>query len=415
MAGISEKVKVERMIQRIEALATCSSSVHGVTRLAFTDESEQANSLVSQWMCEAGMSVRRDEMGNIIGRYEGRRPDAPILLIGSHLDSVAKAGKFDGILGVITGIEVVQTLFEHDIRLEHPIEIIGFCDEEGTRFHTTFLGSRAMTGSLTEIDLQCCDQNEMTLSDAMKEVGLEPMQYKLAARDPKTILGYIELHIEQGPVLEEMDQSCGVVSGIASQSRYTFQIEGLAGHAGTVPLPMRKDALAGAAEIIQAIETIALQNPNLVATVGKLSVQPGASNVIPGEVEGTLDIRCMDERKKLEVLQAMIEASHQIADRRGLNCTFTKVMDSSPVNCCTQLTRTIQSVLEDYQMNSVPLVSGAGHDAMAMSSITDVGMIFVRCKGGLSHHPDEYVSVEDIQMGARVLLDVIFRLNQPSR
>lgn len=409
----SEKVKAKRIMQRMEALAACSSSVRGVTRLAFTDESEQANSLVSQWMMEAGMTVRRDELGNLIGRYEGRRPDAPILLIGSHLDSVAEGGKFDGILGVITGIEAVQTLFEQDTRLEHPMEIIGFCDEEGARFHTTFLGSRAMTGSLTEADFQCCDPDGMTLFDAMKKVGLEPMQYKRAARDPQTLLGYMELHIEQGPILEKMGQSCGVVSGIASQSRYTFQIGGLAGHAGTVPLPMRKDALAGAAEIIQAIEAIALQHPGLVATVGKLSIQPGASNVIPGLVEGTLDIRCMDEEKKLEALQAIIETSHQISDRRGLNCIFTKVMDSSAVSCSPRLIRTIQSVLEDYQMNPTPLVSGAGHDAMAMSSITDVGMIFIRCKDGISHQPDEYVSLEDIQMGARVLLDVILRLNQP--
>ncbi|MFC4766791.1 allantoate amidohydrolase [Effusibacillus consociatus] len=410
MQALRQRVKADRIAQRIEELAKCSTTERGVTRLSFTKESETANGLVAGWMREAGMSVRRDELNNIIGRYEGNQPDAPALLIGSHLDSVIEAGKYDGILGVIAGIEVVQTLFENGIRPKHPIEVIGFCDEEGTRFHTTLLGSRAIAGDLQEEDLQAKDAAGITLAEAMKEIGLDPANYRLAARDPKTLLGYLELHIEQGPVLEQMNQACGVVSGIAGQSRYQFRVEGLAGHAGTVPVPMRKDALVGTAEMIQAIERIALQYENLVATVGKLSVSPGASNVIPGLVEGTLDIRSINNETRLAALNRILEECKSICERRGLACEFSKVMESPAVPCSSRFIEAISSVLEERNMKSVQIVSGAGHDAMAVAGITEIGMIFVRCKDGLSHHPDEFATTEDMGMGASVLLDVVLKL-----
>jgi allantoate deiminase len=407
---LHQRLNVERMIKRIEEMANCSSTDRGVTRLSFTKESEAASKLVSEWMRDAGMSVRRDELGNVIGRFEGTQSDAPALIIGSHLDSVIEAGKYDGILGVITGIEIVHTLFENGVRPNCPIEVVGFCDEEGTRFNTALLGSRAMAGSLRDEDLRAKDDNGVTLAAAMQEMGFDPSRYKLAARKPEMVLGYIELHIEQGPVLEQMNQSCGVVSGIAGASRYQFRVEGLAGHAGTVPIHMRKDALAVTSEMILVIEQIALEYQDIVATVGKLSVYPGASNVIPELVEGTLDIRCIDDKRKQDALNHIIEECQQICRRRGLSCEFHKIMDSPAAVCSGHIINIIKSVLEDHGMKPVQLVSGAGHDAMAMASITDIGMIFVRCKDGLSHHPDEAVAAEDIKAGASVLLDVTLQL-----
>lgn len=408
--AIHQNLDVDRMVERIEALAKCSATTSpGVTRLSFTRESESANKLVSQWMRKAGMRVRRDEVGNIIGRYEGKRPDAPALLIGSHLDTVIDAGKYDGILGVISGLEVVQVLYESGVRPDHSIEVIAFCDEEGTRFHTTLLGSRAICGKLREEDLEAKDENGITLASAMKKVGLDPRRIHLATRLPESLLGYLELHIEQGPVLEKMDQACGAVTGIAGQSRFTFRVQGLAGHAGTVPISMRKDALVGTAEMIQVMENVALQYPSLVATVGQLSVHPGASNVIPGMVEGTLDIRSIDDGTRLEALDLIMEKCQQIADRRGLTSMFTKIMESPAVASSDRFIQTIESVLQDHGMKPVQLVSGAGHDAMAVASLTDIGMVFVRCKGGLSHHPDEAVTPKDMKAGAAVLLDVTLR------
>ncbi|AKP47391.1 allantoate amidohydrolase [Bacillus smithii] len=410
MHALYQKINTERIVWRIEELAKCSVTKKGVTRFSFSKENEMAHELVAQWMRDAGMTVRRDGLNNIIGRYEGKWPDAPALLIGSHLDSIIEAGKYDGVLGVIAGIEVVQTLYENGMRPNNPMEVIGFCDEEGARFHTTLLGSRAMAGNLREEELFAKDGNGTTLAEAMKEFGLDPLQYNTVARNPKTILGYLELHIEQGPILEQMNQPCGVVSGIAGQSRYKFRVEGLTGHAGTVPLSLRKDALVGTAEMIQTIERLALQYESLVATVGKIAIFPGASNVIPGLVEGTLDVRSVDDGTRMTALNRIFEECEHIAKRRGLICEFTKVMESPAVICSSRFIDVISSVLKEYKMKSVQLVSGAGHDAMAMASITDIGMIFVRCKNGLSHHPDEFVSPEDIKIGTSVLLDVSLKL-----
>jgi allantoate deiminase len=410
MDKLGEKVNVGRILAHLEELASYSTTKLGVTRLSFTPTMEEANRLVGKWMNEAGMIVRRDAMNNVIGRYEGVSPKAPTLLIGSHLDSVVEAGKYDGILGVIAGIEVVQTLQENGIRLNNPLEIIGFCDEEGTRFHTTLLGSRALAGTLCQEDLELCDHQGVKLAEAMREVGLDPTKCHLAARDPGSLLGYLELHIEQGPILENINQSCGIVSGIAGQSRLEFSVIGTAGHAGTVPVSMRKDALAGVSEMIQAIERIALQYDNIVATVGKLVVHPGASNVIPGKVEGTLDIRSIHDERRIQVLKEVLDKCHRINERRGLVCEFRQIMESPAVNCSPRFSSTIGAVLEEQGMKPLMIPSGAGHDAMAIASLTEIGMIFVRCKEGLSHHPDEYASPEDIHKGASVLLETVIKL-----
>lgn len=405
-----DKINLERMMHRLNQLALCSRGSRGITRLSFSRESECANRLVRDWMREAGMVVRMDPLGNVIGRYEGRRPCAPAFLIGSHLDSVIEGGKYDGTLGVVAGIEVVQTLREQGLRPDLPIEVIAFCDEEGARFHTTLLGSRAMAGMLRDEDLCAQDSDGITLAEAMRSFGLDPSRYTDAVRDPRTIAGYLELHIEQGPVLEREDLACGAVSGIAGAARCRFRVEGRASHAGTVPMSLRRDALAGAAEIVLAVERIAGRMPSVVATVGQLRVFPGASNVIPGAVEGTLDVRSMEDEQRQAVLKEICEEAERISRRRGLSFTCRTVMEAAATPCSARLVQAVEEALAKRGLKPLRIPSGAGHDALAMASLTEVGMIFVRCRNGISHHPDEYVAPEDVRTGTAVLLDAVLGL-----
>jgi allantoate deiminase len=411
LVKLQHDVDAKRINTRIEELAGCSSTSVGVTRLPFTAESSGAERLVEEWMKAAGMSVRKDGLNNIIGRYEGKDPTAPILMIGSHLDSVIEAGKYDGILGVISGIEVVQTLRDNGIVLDNPIEVVGFCDEEGVRFHSTFLGSKAIAGTFTAEDLERADENGITMAEALKGIGIsDPYAYKNSSRTPEELLAYLELHIEQGPVLEKENEPVGVVSGIAGATRFSFEIIGKPGHAGTVPVAIRQDALLGASELITSIEKIAIQNEPLVATVGKLTVSPGASNVIPGLVTGTLDIRDINVERKQKAIDAILSESERIAEARGLQIKFEQVMEADPVYCNEEMIKLIEESISERSSSVIRLVSGAGHDAMAMADVTNVAMIFVRCKDGLSHHPDEFVTVEDMGAGAEVLYSTVIKI-----
>ncbi|CRK85047.1 allantoate amidohydrolase [Neobacillus massiliamazoniensis] len=411
MIKLQYNVDSKRISTRIEQLAGCSSTSVGVTRLPFTVESLEAERLVEEWMKAAGMTVRKDGLNNIIGRYEGKNPTASVLLIGSHLDSVIEAGKFDGVLGVITGIEVVQTLRDNGVILDNPLEVVGFCDEEGVRFHSTFLGSKAIAGTFTAEDLERADENGITIAEALKGIGIvNPYDYKNARRTPEELLAYLEVHIEQGPVLEKENKPVGVVSGIAGATRFSFEIIGKPGHAGTVPVAIRQDALLGASDLISYIENIALENKPLVATVGKLTVSPGASNVIPGLVTGTLDIRDLNVERKQKAIDAILAESHRIAESRGLQIKFDQVMEVEPVYCNEGMIKLIEEAISERSGSVVSLVSGAGHDAMAMADVTKVAMIFVRCKDGLSHHPDEFVTEEDMGVGAEVLYSTVIKL-----
>ncbi|WP_348981225.1 Zn-dependent hydrolase [Bacillus sp. DNRA2] len=404
------QINTTRILERIEQLSLCSETSSGVTRRSFTKQSDEADKMVIEWMQAAGMSVRKDAMNNVIGHFDGRNPDAPVLIMGSHLDSVINGGKYDGTLGVLSAIEVVQVLYETKQIPEHPLEVICFCDEEGTRFHTTFLGSRAMAGTLTAEDLQKCDDQGISIATAMQENGLIPEYFHFATRHSHSILAYLELHIEQGPVLEYVNQPCGSVSGIAGVSRYTFSIKGNAGHAGTVPMENRQDALAGAAEIIAKIEELAKNNVPLVATVGKLVVGPGTSNVIPEIVKGTLDVRDIDSIRKAEFLTELFTMVNEITKRRKLSCKFERIMEVTPVSCSRSITDCIDTAMLINGINPHQLISGAGHDAMIMSGLTDIGMIFVRCKGGISHSPKEYVSPYDIETSTKIMLDTVWML-----
>lgn len=404
-------INLNRVLQRIDLLATITTGESpGVTRLPFTLAWESATQLVAQWMREAGMLVRRDDVGNLIGRYEGLELEVPVLMIGSHLDTVIEGGKYDGALGVVTGLEVAASLAESGIKLHHPVEVVAFVDEEGVRFSTAMVGSRAMAGMLSPHDLQARDDRGVMLEVAMRQSGFSPDRFTSAARPRGSLLGYLELHVEQGVVLEDRNVPGAAVTGIAGARRYGFRIEGIAGHAGTFPMPLRRDALTGAGAIVLAVERIAREHGGLVATVGKLSVRPGAANVIPGLVEGTLDVRDMNDARRDAVVDLIQAECERICRERDLTCHFTLTSEAPAVPCSPAFVDLIISALQENGVEPRRLASGAGHDAIAMAHVTDIGMIFVRSKGGISHNPLEETSAEDIGVAAAVLRSVVVQI-----
>ncbi len=402
-------------MQRCDALARHSELPGGLTRVYLSAEQRAANDLVLGWMREAGMEARIDAIGNAIGRYEGARAGLPCLMLGSHLDTVRDAGKYDGMLGVISAIECVESLNKRKKRLPFAVEVIGFADEEGVRFGTTLLGSRAVAGTFRAEALDALDTNGSTLAEAMRRFGLDPARIGEAARPKGSVLAYAELHIEQGPVLEAEGLPVGVVTAINGATRYALEIEGLAGHAGTVPMRLRQDALAAAAECVLAVETRCGSEADLVGTVGKLETLPGAINVIPGRVRFTFDIRApSDAQREAAVADALAEMG-RICTRRNVSFRARKMHDEPVTACAPWLQDALGAAIaaEGHRVRRLP--SGAGHDGMAMSALADIGMLFVRCRAGISHNPAEAISVNDVEAGARVLLRFIedFRPHTP--
>ncbi|TPQ40828.1 allantoate amidohydrolase [Bradyrhizobium guangdongense] len=403
------------IIARIEELGQISETPDALTRVYLSSEHRRAGDLLAGWMREAGMSARVDAIGNVVGRYEGEESRRPALLLGSHYDTVRDAGKWDGPLGIVTAIACVAELNRRGKRLPFAIEVIAFADEEGVRFASTLLGSRAVAGTFDEGTLRARDSDGVSLREAMQRFGLDPDHIGAAARAPGEFLGYIELHIEQGPVLEAQALPVGVVSAISGATRLNVTLEGMAGHAGTVPMAMRHDALTGAAECIVAIETQCRNDIGLFGTVGYLRADPGASNVIPGRVIFTIDMRCAsDEHRRLAVASA-VKTIERIAETRGLRPQIDVTHEGRSVPCASWLATQISEAIVRCGFAPMTLPSGAGHDGMAIADITDIGMIFVRCRGGVSHHPDEHVDDADVETGARVLLDVIENFRDEGR
>ncbi|WP_312042873.1 allantoate amidohydrolase [Erwinia sp.] len=391
-----------RVMARCDRLAAISETPDALTRVYLSPEHLQANRLVGDWMAEAGMRVWQDSVGNICGRYEGQQPDAPALLLGSHLDTVRNAGRYDGMLGVVTAIEAVRALHQQNLRLPLAVEIVGFGDEEGTRFGITLLGSRGLTGSWPESWVSHPDGNSITVAQAMADVGLDAQAIGEAAREVKDIVAYLELHIEQGPCLEQEDLALGVVTAINGARRLNCRFTGEAGHAGTVPMTHRKDALAAAAEWMVFIEQAAPKHgPQLVATVGTLQCQPGAVNVIPGEVALSLDVRGPEDRALAELLSELLTQAEAIALRRGLSFSAETYYQIPATRCDTKLQAVLSQAVTAVQGRSLSLPSGAGHDAIAMAERWPVGMLFVRCDRGISHHPAESVRTEDVAKAVR--------------
>lgn len=398
-----------RAVARCDTLgvAPYSDMEGGLYRGYLTPAYAAAQDALAGWMAEAGMAVRRDAAANLIGRYDGDLSRAPALLIGSHLDSVRDGGRYDGPLGIMLGVEAVAALSRTGRRLPFPIEVIAFGDEEGSRFPAAMLTSRAVAGTLAAQALDIADADGVPLAQA----GVSLDDYLAAARAPGSVLAYLEAHIEQGPVLEAEGLAVGTVTGIAAQLRYQAIIKGMAGHAGTSSMPLRRDALAGAAEMILAIEAIARKDASdLVATVGRIEALPGAPNVIAGEVRFSIDIRSGDEARRDRAAEGVLNAIAAIADRRSLDSDLQRVHDLPASPCDPALMDLMDAAIADAGHPVRRLVSGAGHDAMVMAALCPTAMLFIRCKDGISHNPAEHVDPADADVALRVMLGFIDRL-----
>lgn len=395
-----------RIMARIAELAALTEAPGMLCRRYLTHEHAAANELTAQWMREAGMRTHVDAAGNLVGRYEGETTGLPALIVGSHLDTVRNAGAYDGMLGVLTAIECVDALHQSGRRLPYAVEVVGFGDEEGVRFQATLLGSTAMAGTFDATLLARPGEDGITMADAMRNFGLDPDRLSEAARAPEDVIGYVEVHIEQGPVLESANLPVGIVTAIAGASRFNVGVTGLAGHAGTVPMSERRDALAGAAEMILAVERICAE-AGIVGTVGQALATPGAVNVISGQTSFSLDIRAADDTDRRAAVAAVQTAFEDIAARRALEVSLEATHDAPASPCAPRLADELAAALERAGERALRLPSGAGHDAMAMAALTDIAMLFVRCEGGISHHPDENMTTEDAEVATQVLFDFL--------
>ncbi len=401
-----------RFVERIEALARLSESPDYLVRPSFTPSMKRANALVGDWMRAAGMSVREDAVGNLIGRYEGTTPDAKAVLIGSHIDTVIDAGKYDGTLGVLLGLACVEELAVQGKRLQAAIEVIAFCDEEGLRYKLSFVGSRALAGVLSHEHLELEDADGVPLKRAMVDYGGLP-PFAPEGRNPSGLIGYLEAHIEQGPVLESAGVPVGIVSGIQGLNRFEVVFSGEAGHAGTVPMPLRRDALVAAARFIVAVQETARATEGLVATVGQIQALPGASNAIPGRAVLSLDLRHMEEATRRSAIASISAQATEIAERERVGLRWTEITDTAATPCSPQIMEALSASARALGVPTKTLASGAGHDAVMISRIAPVGMLFVRCKDGISHNPAEYCSPVDAETAADVILGAIEALSLP--
>ncbi len=397
----------ETVMQRIHALGKISEEPDYLTRTFCSPAMRKANDLVSQWMRQAGMTVREDAIGNLIGRFSANDPNAKTFLLGSHLDTVCHAGKFDGPLGIVVAIACVEHLCRRKISLPFAIEVVAFSDEEGVRYQTAYLGSKVLAGSFPLIDLKRVDAGGISMSEAISSFGGNPARLKGSRANPKRLLGYAEVHIEQGPVLEKNNLAVGIVSAIAGQTRCKISFIGMAGHAGTTPMKLRKDALCAAAEFILCVESHAKKIPGLVATVGQIEALPGASNVIPAQVNLSFDVRHRDDSNRNVASRYLKSMAQQIARKRGVVAKGELVQDTSAVPCSPALSKLLADAARKHQSKVLELASGAGHDSAVIAAITPVAMLFVRCKGGVSHHPDESVKMEDVRVAISVMNDFL--------
>ena len=368
------------------------------------------------WMTQAGMDAHIDAVGNVVGVYRSAVPGAKTLMTGSHYDTVRNGGKYDGRLGILLPIAIVQHLHGRGEQLPFHFEVVGFAEEEGVRFKSTFLGSNAVTG---RFDLALLDQRDadgVSMRDALTSAGHDVAQIPAIARKPEDILAYVEVHIEQGPVLLQRDLALGVVTAIAGSSRYLVQLMGLASHAGTTPMTMRKDAAAAAAEIVLLVEQRCAQGQSLVGTVGQLEVPGGSVNVIPGACKLSLDIRAADDAVRLAAVHDVLAGIAAICARRQVEFSMQQIVDAAAAPCAPRLMQQLGAAVERAGLPRFDLLSGAGHDAMAMAAITDVAMLFTRCgNGGISHNPLETMTADDADIAARVLLDFVRRFRYDLR
>lgn len=405
-----------RAVDRCDALGVTpySDTPGGLFRAWLSPAHRAAVAQVGEWMRQAGMQVRLDAAANLIGRYEGAHADAPALLIGSHLDSVRDAGRYDGPLGILLGIECVAALHAQGRRLPFAIEVIAFGDEEGSRFPASMFCSRAVAGTLDPATLTVTDAAGTDVASALTDWDLDIAHIQQAARAPGSVLAYLETHIEQGPVLEAEGLPVGIVTAIAAQRRFALRFDGRAGHAGTTTMALRRDALSAAAEALLAIEGIARAgSDDLVATVGKLQVAPGATNVVPGRVDCTLDVRAGDDATRDAAVLEIERALARISKTRNIAIAIDPLQTLAASPCAPALMTRLQHAVAAQGIAPRQLVSGAGHDAMVMAALCPTAMLFVRCAGGISHHPDEHVAPADAELALAVMRHFIEHLGDP--
>ncbi len=399
-----------RVLGRIDALGAISEDSGLLRRRFATPALLRAGEAVAAWMEATSMTTHLDPIGNVVGRYEGAESGAPALVIGSHLDTVPDAGRFDGALGVVCGIAAVERLAAGGVRLPFALEVVGFADEEGVRYGAAYLGSRAFAGNFDPAFLNLVDDDGITMAGAVLAAGGDPGGISRCARDPRDLIGYCEVHMEQGPVLESEGLPVAVVEAIAGQTRTRVTLTGEAGHAGTVPMQLRRDALAGAAELVLEVERLARGSDGLVATVGELAASPGAANVVPGKAVLSLDVRHANDGRRLSAIDALRHAARKISAARGLELYWDTLEETGAVATAPELTDVLAAAIEGVGLPARRLVSGAGHDAAVMASIVPACMLFVRCADGVSHSPAEDVSEEDIAVALDVLDGFLRRL-----
>lgn len=384
-----------------------SDTAEGLSRRYLTQAHRAAADELAGWMRDAGMAVRLDAAGTLIGRYEGTGPKT--LLIGSHIDTVGDAGAYDGTLGVMLGLGCVEALAARGRRLSFAIEVMAFGDEEGSRFHTSMLGSRALAGTLPAELPEIYDRAGVSLAEAMRGFGLDPAQLPQAARRRDDVLLFLEPHIEQGPVLEAAGLPVGIVSGIAAQARLQVRLDGVANHAGTTPMHLRRDALAAAAEAMLALERIALA-AGVVGTVGAIEAFPGVSNVVPGRAVFSVDLRAPTEAARDAAEAEFRSALQEICARRGMGEEVQVIQKLAACYCDEAAQGTLAEAVAAVGIRPFYLPSGAGHDAMSVAALCPVAMLFIRCRAGISHNPAEHVEVADVEAAAAVMMDFFNRL-----
>jgi allantoate deiminase len=395
MTSTEQSGEVIRWCRR---LAKLSEDPHAITRTFLSRPMRDVHTALATWMAKVGMSVRVDAAGNLRGVYPARASQAPAsavprFYIGSHLDTVPNGGAFDGVLGTVLAIALVELL--GDRRFAFAIEVVGFSEEEGVRFGAPFLGSRALAGTFDPTLLDRTDEHGRSMREAIRHFGLDPSRIPDAAA-PSGALGYLEFHIEQGPVLENLNLPLAVVDVISGQSRAELTFEGVAGHAGTTPMHMRRDALQGAAAWIAEVERMALATPGLVATVGKISVEPGAGNVVPGRATASIDVRHADDQQRTRAVERLAQAAEEVASQRGLKMTWKPRLDQASIAMDDSMVAMLDRALERTGAPRHRMSSGAGHDAMVLAAKMPAGMLFLRCEGGISHHPAENVGGADV-------------------
>ena len=407
------QINPTRLQQHFEAMSLIGKiGETGTCRPTMTVLEKQGFELAATWMQDAGMKTHIDNFGNLIGRLEGEDKTLPVLMMGSHLDSQPYGGRFDGVAGVLCAIEVVKTMSENNIKPKRSIEVISFADEEGWRFTKGLFGSRGILGKLEEGELARTDKDGITREQALIDFGCDPTNFIASEYAPGSIHAYLELHIEQGPILDIANKPIGIVTGISGPLWLTVKLKGMAGHTGSVPMHLRKDALLGAAEIVVALNKIATQNPSnpTVASVATMEVFPASRNIIAEEVVFTIDLRDIDLARRNFYEQQLYAEIKNICNKHGLTYTITEDTNNEPRYCADWIKNIIKKNCELQNLDAPELMSGPFHDALALSYACDYGMIFVRCKDGISHNPKEFASYEDLALGAEIMYGTVLEM-----